>query len=60
LILVVEDEEYVRLTASEILIECGYETMLAENGKTGVDLFRKNHHRITAVSSFILFYGVER
>ncbi len=49
LILVVEDEEFVRLTASEILDECGYDVMLAENGKKGVDLFKKNHKQITAV-----------
>ena len=39
-ILVVEDEESVREVISEFLTGWGYETVLAENGQKGLELFR--------------------
>lgn len=49
LILVIDDEEIVRLIAENILNECGYKVLLAESGKTGIDIFRAMHDEISAV-----------
>jgi PAS domain S-box-containing protein len=49
LILVVDDEAIMRELAQEILTECGYQVLLAENGEEGVDVFRKEHERISMV-----------
>lgn len=48
-VLVVDDEEMMRLTAREILQYLGYEVLEAVNGKDGLDLFIKEHDRIDAV-----------
>jgi PAS domain S-box-containing protein len=44
LVLVIDDEEIVRLTAESILAECGYEVILAGSGREGISIFstRKN------------------
>jgi CheY-like chemotaxis protein len=49
LILVVDDEEVMRKIAMEILKECGYEVITAENGRKGVEVFEKRKDEITAV-----------
>ncbi len=48
-ILVIDDEEIVRLMAESILHECGYEVILAESGRDGVELFRRLYKDINAV-----------
>lgn len=49
LILIIDDEQLIRDNASEILRECGYEVISAENGIIGLDLYRKHQHRIKAI-----------
>ena len=49
LILVIDDEEVVRLIAENILKECGYDVLLAEDGKTGIGIFKVMHGEISAV-----------
>jgi CheY-like chemotaxis protein len=41
-ILVVDDEQVVRVTAKTALERYGYSVLLAEDGQTGVDLFREH------------------
>ena len=48
-ILVIDDEDIVRLIARNILTECGYEVILAEDGREGIDIFRKMHDSISVV-----------
>ncbi len=49
LVLVVDDEDIIRNIASEILIECGYEVLLAENGSSGIELLRESGDKISLV-----------
>ncbi|HOS96500.1 MAG TPA: cache domain-containing protein [Deltaproteobacteria bacterium] len=49
LILVVDDEEVMRHTASTILGKCGYRVITAMDGEEGVRVFRERHHEINAV-----------
>gem|GEM_PF-3101629 len=49
LILVVDDDTVVRQTARDILEECGYEVIMAENGEEGVEVFRQRHKEIRAI-----------
>jgi PAS domain S-box-containing protein len=48
-ILIVDDEEVVRQTASAMLRNSGYEVTLAENGRQAVDLFRRRDGRFALV-----------
>ncbi len=48
-ILLIDDEELIRITASTQLQSFGYKVLLAENGKDGVTLFQKNRHRIDII-----------
>jgi len=49
LILIIDDEQVMRDTAKFILEECGYTTLLAVNGKEGINLYRDNFKEIKAV-----------
>lgn len=49
LILVVDDEEIIRKTAANILKECGYDVVTAENGSSGLSIFRDRFKEICAV-----------
>jgi PAS domain S-box-containing protein len=49
LILIVDDEEIMRLTAQRILEACGYDTILATDGEEAVKIFREAFDEITAV-----------
>lgn len=49
LILIVDDEEMMRITAKEILSYIGYDTIEAVNGKEGLEVFMKEHKKISAV-----------
>ena len=48
-VLVVDDEELVRLSAEALLLECGYKVLLAENGAEAIDIFRDNYSLIDLV-----------
>ncbi len=48
-ILVIDDEELVRLSAEAQLQECGYQVLLAENGAQGIDFYRENLQRIDLI-----------
>ncbi len=47
--LVIDDEEAVRLTVAQILAQLGFEVLLATNGRDGVAAFCNNHSRIGCV-----------
>jgi PAS domain S-box-containing protein len=49
LVLVIDDEDVVRQTASAILEECGYEVLTACDGVEGLETFRQQHAGIGAV-----------
>jgi len=48
-ILIIEDEFILRSITESILNDLGYIVITAENGKTGLDLFRKYHRDIDVV-----------
>lgn len=49
LILLVDDEECVRLMARSILEECGYDVITAVDGEEAVNIFRERHGEIDLV-----------
>jgi PAS domain S-box-containing protein len=49
LLLVVDDEQFIRQAAKSILEECGYTVLLAENGEAAVSMFREHNAEIQAV-----------
>jgi len=49
LILVVDDEQVMRELAKDILEECGYSVVFAEDGKKGVELYRKIYKEVKLV-----------
>ena len=48
-ILVIDDEGVMRVTATAILSELGYQVLAAENGQVGLDMFRDKHQEIDLV-----------
>ncbi len=48
-ILIVDDEEIVRITAKGILEQVGYKTILAKDGQQGLEIFREKHTEIISV-----------
>ncbi len=48
-ILVVDDEQLMRQTASAILEECGYQVLLANNGQEAIDLYNANQDVIDLI-----------
>jgi PAS domain S-box-containing protein len=48
-ILVIDDEEMIRITASAQLTSLGYKVFCAENGKIGVNTFKENRGEIDLV-----------
>ncbi len=48
-VLVVDDEETVRLSTARMLEYSGFQTVLAENGRVGVEIFRKQQDDISLV-----------
>jgi PAS domain S-box-containing protein len=48
-VLVVDDEEMVRKFAQQVLEQHGYTLLLAEDGERGVEIFRRESHRIRCV-----------
>ena len=45
----VDDEETVRVTTARMIEACGFETVLADNGRTGVERFRAEPGQIALV-----------
>lgn len=48
-ILVVDDEQIIRTTASAILKQLGYEVLVASNGLEGLEIFKSGRHKIDLV-----------
>lgn len=49
LILIVDDEAVMRITAAAILEDLGYRVLLAEDGLSGLELYRQQHSKIDLV-----------
>lgn len=49
MILVIDDEEAIRLTTKEMLSDCGYDAILAPNGLEAVSIFKKSYNEIKLV-----------
>ncbi|MDX9977684.1 MAG: response regulator [Candidatus Cloacimonadales bacterium] len=61
-ILVIDDEQMIRETYKEMLSECGYDFLLAENGLQGIDLYKNNIDKIKLVildMSMPILSGIE-
>ncbi|MCP4157566.1 MAG: AAA family ATPase [bacterium] len=48
-ILLVDDEEIIRVTGKRMLEEMGYRVLLAQNGREAVEIFQKRHTKIDLV-----------
>lgn len=48
-ILLVDDEEIIRITGESMLKEMGYQVLLAENGQEAVEIFQNQHAEIDLV-----------
>ena len=48
-VLVVDDEEIVRTVAQQMLEQMGFATLLAEDGRKAVELFRRRHQDVACV-----------
>ncbi|MES0372307.1 MAG: response regulator [Mariprofundaceae bacterium] len=48
-ILIIDDDEVVRSTLSQILLSLGYSVLIANNGKTGLSKFRENVEKVSLV-----------
>jgi PAS domain S-box-containing protein len=48
-VLIVDDEELMRMTSKSILEECGYRVLTAENGEVGFNLYRERADEIDLV-----------
>lgn len=49
LVLVIDDEEYIREAAYEILEGSGYRVVTAQNGRQGVEVFEERQREISAI-----------
>jgi|SRR5579871_137626 len=48
-VLVIDDEMIVRRVAQHVLQECGYQVLLADDGQSGVELYRRNAAAVQCV-----------
>ncbi|MGL1904226.1 MAG: PAS domain S-box protein [Fibrobacterales bacterium] len=48
-VLVIDDEELIRITAGVLLESLGYEVICAENGQKGVEVFSEKHNEIDLI-----------
>lgn len=58
-ILVVDDEELVRILTENFLEQLGYKVLLAENGEEAIEIFRRNKENIQLVLSDITMPGID-
>ncbi|NCD32533.1 MAG: response regulator [Spartobacteria bacterium] len=58
LVLVVDDEESLRMVAQEMLHDCGYETIEANNGRDALTLFKERKEDIRCVLLDMLMPGI--
>ncbi|MDD3050890.1 MAG: response regulator [Candidatus Cloacimonetes bacterium] len=49
LILIIDDEEMIRNLGKRILTMCGYETIVAENGLKGIEIYKEKYNEIDLV-----------
>lgn len=56
-ILVAEDDEDVRIMASNMLEKLGYKTLQAENGRIALEIMKKEHKKIDLVFTDIVMPG---
>jgi signal transduction histidine kinase/CheY-like chemotaxis protein len=49
LILLIDDEPILRITGKEILLNCGFKVITAENGEEGIRVFKENRDNIELV-----------
>ena len=49
MILVIDDEEPVRKTLKDMLETAGYSVLTAENGNTGLEIFKERHDEVSAI-----------
>lgn len=45
-VLIIDDDEIIRMTTDEILSELGYSTLAADSGESGLSLFNDKHSEI--------------
>lgn len=57
-VLVVDDEENVRMVAVEALTMCGYNVLEAANGEEALDIFRRNNHELSLVLLDLMMPGM--
>ncbi len=48
-ILIIDDDEIIRITSEEILHELGYETLSSDSGDHGLDLFSSQYNDISLI-----------
>ncbi len=53
-ILVIDDDEVVRTTLSQVLLSLGYQVLIAEDGEAGVTIFRENADMISMVITDVM------
>lgn len=58
-VLVVDDEELVRILTENFLEQLGYKVMLAESGEEAVEIFKHNSERIQLILSDITMSGID-
>jgi len=58
-VLVVDDEELVRILTENFLEQLGYKVMLAESGEEAVEIFKLNSERIQLILSDITMSGID-
>ena len=47
LVLLIDDEEIIRITSGEIITELGFDVITASNGSEGLDTFKKRYSDIS-------------
>ena len=58
LVLVIDDEVSIRELTDEILVECGYSVITAENGIRGLEIYRERSNEINAVVLDMMMPGM--
>lgn len=48
-ILIIDDEKIIREMAENMLIECGYKAVLAEDGEKGIEIYKNLNKKIDAI-----------